>query len=222
MRYILLALIIPFFGFKKDNGQPDKPCVFISADKMNILYIGIDNPITVSVNGLSNDRIIVDLDGERDKLTKIDFDRYFISLYNSVRSRTLTVKGIMPGNKIEKLGEMKFSVREIIHPEVSFGYSNETELYLTQIQWISNVVARIDDGFPIEGIQFFVTGYTMIICHTNGGNYIEEVNSNKITEGIRKEFMTLKPGDYITAANVKVSGPEGNLVLSGPTIKVKY
>mgnify|MGYP002747806170 CR=1 FL=1 len=40
-----------------------EPSVAVSATKMNVLYLGVDNPIDVSVSGVSPDRIAVSMQG---------------------------------------------------------------------------------------------------------------------------------------------------------------
>ena len=40
-----------------------KPSSVVSADKMNVLYIGVDNPMSISVPGVSNDKVKVVIEG---------------------------------------------------------------------------------------------------------------------------------------------------------------
>lgn len=52
-KYLSLFLIL--LTFKNSHGQKFS----IAADKMNILYVGVDNPITIAVENSSNKSIII-------------------------------------------------------------------------------------------------------------------------------------------------------------------
>ena len=51
--------------------------VAVSADKMNIVYIGTENPITIAVGGVSNDKIKVTATGG--DIRKANDDTYIIT-----------------------------------------------------------------------------------------------------------------------------------------------
>ncbi|MCC6383619.1 MAG: gliding motility protein GldM, partial [Bacteroidia bacterium] len=47
-----------------------KPSTVISADKMNVLYIGVDNPMSISVPGVANENVVATITGGGGSLTK--------------------------------------------------------------------------------------------------------------------------------------------------------
>ncbi|MGB0864064.1 MAG: M56 family metallopeptidase [Saprospiraceae bacterium] len=57
---VLLLLVVGSFSLLAfQYAQQQEPTVSISLDKMNILYVGVENPITVALEGYTNDEISV-------------------------------------------------------------------------------------------------------------------------------------------------------------------
>jgi GldM C-terminal domain len=71
-KYLFFTLI--FFMSIKTKAQ----YVAVSADKMNVIYIGIDNPITIAVGGISNDKINVTASGG--DIRKAQDDTYIVTV----------------------------------------------------------------------------------------------------------------------------------------------
>ncbi|TAK37339.1 MAG: hypothetical protein EPO28_12115 [Saprospiraceae bacterium] len=55
---VLIALLAGFFAFTRSN-EADQKTVSAAADKMNVFYIGVDNPITVAVEEVSSRKVSV-------------------------------------------------------------------------------------------------------------------------------------------------------------------
>lgn len=94
-----------------------QPSVNVSADKMNVFYIGVDNPISVAAAGVSSNDISVSGSGSG------------ISLTPTGKS-SFTVKVTTPGEAFIKvtdkkagkqLGEFKFRVKKIPDPVAKIG-----------------------------------------------------------------------------------------------------
>ena len=65
------------------NAQDAKPVVTVSAVAMNVFYIGVDNPVSISVSGVPQDKIKATI--SEGTLTPKG-DGMYIARFNRVRS----------------------------------------------------------------------------------------------------------------------------------------
>jgi GldM C-terminal domain len=83
--------------------------VAVSADKMNVVYIGIDNPVTIAIGGVSNNRIKVTASGG--DISKAQNDTYIIRVS---RPGKITITVEWDG----KILNQEFRVKPMPDPEV--------------------------------------------------------------------------------------------------------
>jgi GldM C-terminal domain len=102
-KYLFFTLII--FTHIKTKAQH----VAVSADKMNVVYIGIDNPVTIAVGGVSNDKIKVSATGG--DISKSKDDTYTVRVSRPGKM-TITVEWDGKRQNIE------LRVRPMPEPEV--------------------------------------------------------------------------------------------------------
>jgi len=205
-------------SFKASNNEADL-CANVSLDKMDMVYIGLENPFTVSVKGVAADKIIVKCTGGTTKQTNPG--KYVLVPDGSDRGPTITVTVKMPDGTVKPASVMQLRARKMNHPETLIGTRNGGKLTIEELKSMTQINAGLGEGFPIEGIRFKVIGYTMVITHKDGGNYIEPVNGNKITDRTREEFANIKPGDFVNACQIELEGPTGKMFLSGCTLEIK-
>jgi hypothetical protein len=187
---------------------------------MNMFYIGIENPVSVKVEGYSDSLVAVRIDGGG-TVRKDAEGVYMIKPDGSNRLITIRASIKTNGQGEKKVMEKPYRVRKIPHPEVLIGTKSGGAVTLSELNNISQINAGLGEGFAFEGLRYTVNSYTIIITHQESGNYIEEVNGNKINARTADEFKNVKPGDYITVTNVDATGPAGKVLLGGTTLKVK-
>jgi len=219
MRILYFAFLLGFLtSFKASNNDSDL-CAFVNLDKMDMVYIGIENPFTVSVKGVAGDKISVKVTGGETKQTSPG--KYVFIPNGSDRAPIITVSVKMEDGSLKTAYSMELKARKIMHPEILIGTRNGGLITTEDMKQIGQINAGLGEGFPIVGLRFKVTGYTMVITHKDGGNYIEKVNGNKITDRTREEYANIKPGDFINACQVETDGPTGALILPGCTLEIK-
>ena len=61
--WVIALLSFSFFSCSRPFAQTQEPYVVISADRMNVLYVGIDNSVSISVAGYPPGKIVVTTTG---------------------------------------------------------------------------------------------------------------------------------------------------------------
>lgn len=187
--------------------------VLVSADSMNILYEGIDNPLSIVVQGIANDKLIVTMTngtitGSNGKYFAKPIERFVAIIEVSAE--------IKPG-KLKKIGSYAFRIKGIPLPVAQIGdvrYKlSYSKLELLKDPWLK---ARVSDPWdPPFNLKFVVLSFTFIY-HENDDIKQLNVMGNKFTPEIIKIINNLKVGSRISFENIKVMGPDGNVRAIAP------
>ena len=174
----------------------------IALDKMNVLYIGVDNPVTISASGAGDDRTQASIVGAGGSLTKIGPGKY-IARVNSVSDDcriSVSVNGKL-------MGASTFRTRTIPKPQALVGnFESGTAVPANQFRAQAGVAAGILN-FPFE-LKFKVTSFT-ITADTEDG-YLEDaqVQGNLWNGEARRILNNLKNGRTVTIDDIYAVGDD--------------
>ncbi len=179
------------------------PLAVISATKMNVVYIGLDNPISVSVPGFAANKVDVRCDGG--KLSKVGSGgEYMLTVDGSVREVTITA-----GVEGKTMGFAKYRVRQIPKPMPQLGSIEQSgSVSMGQLK-SSNFVLTVLKDFAFEGVKFTPISWNLVYAPKNGGARVENGNGETLSAGAKSILMNARPGDRIILMNIKAKGPAG-------------
>jgi gliding motility-associated protein GldM len=193
----------------------------ISAEKMNMLYIGLDNPIAASAAGFRPDETVVTPSGGCSWHAAPGPAGHYICKPNpGVHEITVSVSVKMPDKTIKKMGQQVYRVRPVPHPEVLFGTKTGGRISRGELQTVSFINAGLGESFAFEGLKYTINSFTFALAPKSGQSFIEQVSGNRVTQAMRQHFQTARPGDIIVIANVEATGPVGKVQLNGPSLTV--
>lgn len=186
--------------------QVAKPSAVVSPDKMNVLYIGVPNPVSVSAPGIPVDRLNVSINGGNGSITG-SAGHYTVTV-NSVGNATVTVSGeVAPGKPQSVLGSTLFRVKQIPDPVPQVDGVSGGNLNVESIKGTQYVIAKLEN-FDFEA-KFKVIHFTLLVLYQNGTYQKKEVNSNQLSAEMHNALNTIKPGSLITIRDIDVVGPDG-------------
>lgn len=175
--------------------------VFASATKVNVLYLGLKNPISITA-GTGDEKVNASIDNG--SVVKKGGGLYEAEPSNPGKATlTASVDG--------KNTQFVFPVRRIPNPTPMVGqYSGGT---VPANQFISQVGVRADMGdFVFEGVKFDVTQFT-IVCTGKGfestGPKFAVVGGAYFTGEVKGYLNMCRPGSTVTITDITVSGPDG-------------
>ena len=177
--------------------------VVVSPTKMNVLYVGVPNPISISVPGVPSEKISASLSGG--VLSKSG-NNYLANLLSVGNSKAyITVVAEIDGKKKE-MGKMEFRVKTIPDPiakinnRKSGGIDRNT--LLAQMIVIADL-ENFDFDAPFKVVEFTVSG--------NIGGFSRDItsNSNKILDSQREIIKGIAKGQKVSFENIKAVGPDG-------------
>ena len=175
-------------------GVPGGAAVML--DKMNVFYIGVDNPITIS-SGSGWDKTSVSMTGGT--LSGSNSNR--IVKVSSVGTATITVTADGKSSKFD------FRVKRIPDPIIKVGPSGGGTMQAVVFRGQQFVRADLEN-FDFEA-RFNVTGAT-IYFNNPGDRNVKKVTLSSGSLGPAGDYMkTLVPGSTVIFDNIRVVGPDG-------------
>lgn len=185
----------------------------IALDRMNILYTGIDNPISVAASGGGDDKVNVSIEGGDGVILKVGPGKY------NVKVRSVTDECIIYVYIEDKLiGASRFRVRNLPAPDGTVGgYTSGDSVAAGAFKAQQGVGAYLKNS-PFD-MSYEVTGYTLNIYSETGeirsanckGSYFSD-EAKKII----KEYLA--PGKIVTVGSLFVKDAGGKNIKLAPLI----
>jgi gliding motility-associated protein GldM len=188
-------------GFKQSY-QVAAGAVSVAATKMNVFYLGVDNPVDVSVAGVQPDKISIDI--SNGKVIK-QGDSYII---RPQRPGNCIVSVFAVIDKVKhNMGDKEFRVK-IVPPPVAMvnaqkGGMMGKNVLMAQI----GVEAKMED-FDFD-LTFTITEFT-VSAVIQGFVRDVKVNSNKFSPEQKNLINNLSRGQMLYIQDIKAIGPDGS------------
>lgn len=173
----------------------------IALPKMNVLYIGVDNPVNIAASG-GAEQLQVSISGGGGSITGSRGN--YVARVNSITDEcriSVSVDGKLAGAQ-------NFRVRTIPDPVATVGGNMSGDnVAAGAFKAQAGVGAYVKD-FPFE-LQYRVTGFT-VVGDTPDGDIVEAVcTGNTWSPQARTLINNLRPGALITIENIRATGPDG-------------
>jgi len=178
--------------------------VTASAEKVNVLYLGLDNPIRISGGTKGAEAITATIDNG--SIVKGE-GGLFIAKPATAGKSTVTVN--VQGES--KVSQFNFPIKRIPNPTPMVGPYGGGSVPVNQFK--ANVGIRADMGdFVFEGIKFNVASYT-IVCTGRGfeqtGPKFAVVNGAYFTPDVKGYIEMCRAGSSVLITDITVEGPDG-------------
>jgi gliding motility-associated protein GldM len=186
--------------------QVGRPSVTISLTKMNVMYLGIANPIKVSVPGVASENLEITVNNGRFEKNGDDFFVYPAKLDITGKSTSISVVAKMNGEK-RSMGSMPFRVKEVPPPVATIGGKNGGNLKKEELMSEDGIFAELKD-FDFD-LKFKVTQFD--VTYSGAGGYVKTYSSkdNKFTSEQKDQFGKLTMGSLIFIDNIMAKGDDG-------------
>jgi len=207
----------------KDTSDNTIVYAAISADAMNVLYVGLDNPLSIAVSGVDPKDLIVTLDQEDAGIELIGSNgKYSVHLTSNRRRQVgINVSAKQKDGSVKQIGKKIFRTKRVPIPRFAFGpIVNWSEPIVASSLRSVPLVSTYIDGFVYEGISYKVVAYEFELRRGEATKRVM-VNGNS-TSPIKQYLNNAKRGDIISFFNIQAKGPDGRIVvLDNVTAKIK-
>jgi gliding motility-associated protein GldM len=180
-----------------------RPSASISPTLMNVLYMGIPNPLSVSVPGIPSEDLIVSID--KGGISKNGSE--YIASQLTPGFANINVSAKMENGKTMPMGSMKFRVLLLPRPVVRFGNHLGLLTPLSLIKKEGKLTGAYPDGTAINASPE-VKSFTMVVPGPGGVEQSYESKTGYLTDDMKKILDVLKNGTRVYFENVVVEGPD--------------
>lgn len=191
-----------------------EPTATVSATMMNVLYAGIDNPISISVPGVAMNSVSANM--TNGSLTRSG-DHWVARPAKVGEDATVSVTAEIDGHPMT-VASTKFRVRKLPDPSPYIAYKDANGnasrykgggrgLAKTLLLAAPGIEAAIDD--ELLNIQFKVLSFETVFFDSMGNAIPEVSQGDKFSQRQKDSFRRLSRGKRFYISRVKAVGPDG-------------
>lgn len=178
----------------------------ISATKMNVLYIGVDNPISVGVPGVSPAGVSASMSGGSISRSGSDW----VARVTQKGTATIVASAKMSDGTVRRMGQMEYRVKQLPKPEAKWGtVESGTSMARSAVAIHRSVRASMGAEFAFEGLKYRVTGYRFVLAPRKGEAYMKSQSGSSIPSAFSDRIRKAKKGDRILVDKIRAVGPDG-------------
>ncbi len=184
------------------------PSATVSADLMNVLYAGYDNPISISIPGVPLNAVSASMSGG--SFRSIGMGRYIAKPSDVGKDVTITVAANQNGHT-RQMGKFVFKVRKLPDPIAYIQLGDDRfkggSLTKQALMSASGIKAAIDDG--LLDIQFRVVGFETVFFDNMGNAVPMTSDGANFSTRQKEQFRRLTSRRRFYISRVTAVGPDG-------------
>jgi hypothetical protein len=183
------------------------PVLTIKTVADNVFYMGVDNPVSISVEGVPSGLLEPRISGPGNQLIKNPDGGYFVRLSQNQdlnKDVTISVMARIDG-QLQNMGSANFKVKMIPDPYAEIAGQTGGNISAETLAEASLISRMKDIDFEIN---FRITSFIM---NTAAGGYFLEQRSisNLLTEDMKNIIRRATPGQVFTFEEIKAVGEDG-------------
>jgi len=189
--------LVSIIGFGQIN-------IAVAPVKMNVLYIGVDNPLSVAAAGAVDEKVTIAIVGGGGAVSKVDAGMYNVKVTTPTDDCTVNV--YVDGNLA---GATKFRVRMLPQPHGTVGgFTSGAYVDASMFRSRTGIGLYVENS-PFE-VKYEVIGFKLILPDDKGAIKTVDCDGN-VFSNEAKQYLNqyLKPGDIVTIENIRVKAPNG-------------
>ncbi len=184
-----------------------KPNSVVSAEKMNVLYIGVDNPMAISVPGVSSDKVKVNPSGAGISLrpNPAAGAGHYMATVTTVGKSNISVSAEI-GGKVIPMGSFEYRVKKVPDPVATIASSKGGPINKNIVA--AGTLIPTLENFDFE-LFFKITGFKMTIVRKGKDPFEKETTGNQLTQEMRDMVAGTRAGDKIFFEYIKAKMATG-------------
>ena len=203
-KLFFLLIVTPITVFCQAPGVwLEEPVMFASATKMNVIYIGVENPIKVYVPGIPFDKFQVSISSGT--LRPINYEGEYIVEVKGGSEAIIYVSARL-GDGIIKIGQWKFRVKRVPDPVAYIANKKDGLVSANELIAAGAVIPKMEN-FDFD-LTFRITEFDLSM-NMQGDFITKSVTGNKLSVEMAQMLKSAKKGTKIYIEEIKAIGPDG-------------
>ena len=182
--------------------QVSRPSAVVSPDKMNVFYIGVPNPVSVSAPGIPKESLRVSMTGGSISGSN---GKYTVNV-SSAGAAKVNVSAEING-KVQNIGTSDFRVKRIPDPKAKFAGKTGGNLSSVVIKSQNSIFAVLD-GFDFDA-KFRVTRFSLVISRPRADVVVLTTSGSTLSPQMQAAMNSVSPGTRVIFSDIVAVGPDG-------------
>jgi len=183
--------------------QVARPSAVVSADKMNVFYIGVPNPISVSAPGIAKQNLKVSMTGGSISGANGEYTVHVSAIGNA----SVVVSAEVSPGKVQTIGTSPFRIKRIPDPRVKFGGKTGGRLAAVAMRSQNKLFAMLDN-FDFDA-KFNIERFTLIIVKPRADAIVLQTTGSTLSGQMTSAMNGITPGTRVIFDNIIATGPDG-------------
>jgi gliding motility-associated protein GldM len=191
----------------KQEFEVARPNLVISPTKMNVFYVGIPNPVSISVPSVPPNKIAPRV--RNGSIYKIGPGKFEVKPNNAGQECVISVRAQVEG-RTRSYGSKNFRVKELPTPTAQVAQKGGGDIREEILKAQSGVFAVMEDF--LFDLNYEVTQFT--ITTTDRGGYVKTLRKegNRFDQEVRDWFdSNLERGRKVNFEDLQAVGPDGDV-----------
>ena len=195
-----------------------EPTVTMTNVDMNVMYRGYDNKFSISVPGVSNDKVQVKATGATVKQKN---NLWLINPKTDVQSVTVSVSAEING-KMQSIGSQEYRVKNLPVPSAYLSVNDREYASGSNIppSVLTNPATSLVVSYGPDALLNLTFKVTSFAATIKGTTYSS--NSNKFTEAQLEAISKMKVGETVVISGIKATSPTGAVLHLAPAIYIVH
>ncbi len=183
--------------------QVAKPSAVVSPKKMNVLYVGVPNPIEVSAPGISRDKVKVSISNG----SVSGSNGNFTANVSAPGTVTINVSAEVAPGKSQTLSASEFRVKRIPDPKAKFAGKSGGTLNAAVIR-DQDYISVVLENFDFDA-KFSLQRYSVIVTKPRADAVTAVGNGPTLSAAIKTALSGVIPGSTVIFTDIIAVGPDG-------------
>lgn len=190
-----------------------KPSTTISATKMNVFYMGVPNPVSISAPGVPAESVNASISGGGGSIKKSSDGGWVVNVTKPGDVK-ITVNAEV-GGRNQVMGSMDFRVKQIPTPKALISGKSSGSLSPRVLAAVSGIFLDME-GFVFD-VNVNVISYEFSYVVDGFGGKIN-VKGGNITDDVKDKLKRVRRNTSVSFQNIKVQMPDGSTKFSTPVV----
>ncbi|KHJ38647.1 gliding motility-associated protein GldM [Pedobacter glucosidilyticus] len=183
-----------------------RPSAVVSPDKMNVFYIGPDNPVSVSAPGIAKEKLKVSMTGG----SLSGGNGKYVARVSGGSQAVITVSAEVAPGKTQILGTTNFRIKEVPPPIATFAGKASGTISASAARSTGKLEAELRN-FDFD-FKYKISKFTLYVQKPRQDAIILQSSDDNFSGQIRQVIGGLNPGDVVYFLNISAVGETGKTV----------
>jgi gliding motility-associated protein GldM len=182
-----------------------EPSLTVSAIKMNVFYIGVDNPVAISVPGIPDESIEASISVgtlKRDPTSKT----WVITVPSGQKETVISVDAMVDGKK-KSMGSKTYRIKKLPDPIALIANKNDGPINRNLLVEAGAIIPKMPSDFEFD-LNYKVMSFKMTMLLRGTEIWSDQSSDNKLTNDMINNIRSANKGQKIWFENIIVRGPD--------------